>query len=269
MMDMEEDEGTGWELALNAAEGALQIVLTRDEELVCAQLWGRGDRATEILAPALADMARVCGLRLRRLRRLACVRGPGSFTGVRLVLATAAALRRAIPGLQLAGLDYMQALATSAAMERRLPYGVPVWTLTHARRDLVHFQPFVSYGWCIPAQPAEPVSLCTPDEALARIAATPGGAVCGGGLGRNPRLMEALAERDVLRLDGLRLPSVDALRLLARHGDYAPADIEPLYVRSCDAVDNLPQLARRMGLDAGEAQAELQRLLERAPASQE
>lgn len=270
-MDMDTDEGTGWELILNAAEGALQLVLTHDEELVCAQRWARSDRATEILAPVLADMARACGLRLRNLRRIACVRGPGSFTGVRLVLTTAAALRRAAPGLQLAGLDYLQALATTAAMERRLPYGAPIAVLTHARRNLVHFQPYVSYGWSIPAQPAGDVRLCTPDEACEHIAATDiPGAVCGSGLDRNPRLPERLAEHArLLCLDQLRLPSIDALRLLARHGDYDRADIEPLYIRPCDAVDNLPQLAQRMGLDADEARTELQRLLQRAPASVE
>ena len=68
-MDQEVEEGTGWELILSAAEGALQIVLTHAEELICAQRWGRNDRATEILAPALADMARTRGLRPRhRLR---------------------------------------------------------------------------------------------------------------------------------------------------------------------------------------------------------
>lgn len=264
-------EGTGWELILNAAEGALQLVLTHDEELICAQLWGRGDRATEILAPALADMARACGLRLRQLRRMACVRGPGSFTGVRLVLTTAAALRRTAPGLQLAGLDYLQALATSAAMDHRLPFGTPIAVLTHARRNLVHFQPHVSYGWRIPAQPAADVRLCSPEDALALLAATgTPGAACGSGLQRNPRLLEQLAGIPALLcVDQLRLPSVDALRLLARHGDYAREDITPLYVRPCDAVDNLPQLARRMGLDAGEAQAELQRQLHRPPASME
>lgn len=270
-MDMDATEGTGWELVLNAAEGALQLVLTHDEELICAQHWGRSDRATEILAPALADMARACGLRLRQLRRIACVHGPGSFTGVRLVLTTAAALRRTALGLQLAGLDYLQALATSAAMDHRLPYGTPIAVLTHARRNLVHFQPYVSYGWSIPAQPAGEVRLCSPDDVLARLAAekTPG-VVCGSGLQRNPRLPERLAAQPGrLCLDWLRLPSVDALRLLARHGDYDRADIAPLYIRPCDAVDNLPQLAPRMGLDADAAQAELQRLLHRAPASME
>ena len=195
--------------------------------------------------------------------------GPGSFTGVRLVLTTAAALRRTAPGLQLAGLDYLQALATSAAMDRRLPYGTPITVLTHARRNLVHFQPYVSYGWSIPAQPAEDVRLCSPEDILARLTGTTG-AVCGSGLQRNPALLAQLAEQPALLcLDQLRLPSIDALRLLARHGDYAREDIDPLYVRPCDAVDNLPQLAQRMGLDAGEAQAELQRQLQRPPASME
>ena len=165
--------------------------------------------------------------------------------------------------------DYLQALATSAAMDRRLPYGTPITVLTHARRNLVHFQPYVSYGWSIPAQPAEDVRLCSPEDILARLTGTTG-AVCGSGLQRNPALLAQLAEQPALLcLDQLRLPSIDALRLLARHGDYAREDIDPLYVRPCDAVDNLPQLAQRMGLDAGEAQAELQRQLQRPPSSME
>lgn len=266
-----DEEGTGWELVLNAAEGALQIILTHDEELICAQRWGRNDRATEILAPALADMARSCGLRLRQLRRLACVRGPGSFTGIRLVLATAAALRRTAPALQLAGLDYLQALATTAAMQQRLRYGAAIAVVTHARRNLVHFQMYTSYGWSIPAQPDAAVSLCAPEEVLAAVAAGENPVViCGSGLQRNRQLTEALElQAQRICLEHLRLPSVEALQLLARHGDYAPADIEPLYIRPCDAVENLPQLAPRMGMDAGTAASELQRLLQRPPVSLE
>lgn len=151
--------GTGLELILNAAEGVLQIVVTEDEAILCAQEWYRSERATEILAPALAELATSLGIRWSDLRRIACVRGPGSFTGIRLTLATAAALRRC-GRAQLAGLDYMQALATTAVMRRGMLYGGHVWVLTHARRNLVHCQPFISYGPEIPAQPLQGVSLC-------------------------------------------------------------------------------------------------------------
>ena len=35
--------GTGLELVLNAAEGALQIIVTEDERLICVQEWHKAD----------------------------------------------------------------------------------------------------------------------------------------------------------------------------------------------------------------------------------
>ncbi len=264
---------TGLELILNAAEGVLQIAVTDNERLLCAQEWHRAERATEILTPALRDICASLEMRLADFRRIACVRGPGSFTGIRLVLPTAAALRRP-GGARLAGLDYMQALATSAVLRRGLLYGAPLWVLIHARRNQVHCQPFVAYGPQIPAQPLEAVELCPPDEALRRIAGRPGH-VCGSGLIRNaafftpPRTGSGPAgAEEACVMPELTSPDIPALRLLARHGDYFPQDLEPVYVRSCDAVDNLPQLAGRQGLDGGEAVSALDVLLTRTPKSE-
>ena len=280
--------GTGLELILNAAEGALQIVVTEDERLLCVQEWHKADRATEILAPALAEICTTLGITPAAFRRIACVRGPGSFTGIRLVLTTAAALRR-VGQARLAGLDYMQALATSAVLQHNLFYGTPVWVLTHARRNLLHCQPFISYGPQIPTQPGEPVDLCAPQEALRRMQAAlnnplPEGTdphrcahVCGSGLARNAdvfaelagmRMVVAPEQTKILALPRLVSPDTASLCLLARHGDYFDADIEPLYVRPCDAVENLPQLAPRMGMSGEHALAALDSMLERTPQSE-
>lgn len=280
--------GTGLELILNAAEGALQIVVTEDERLLCVQEWHKADRATEILAPALAEICAALGIAPTAFRRIACVRGPGSFTGIRLVLTTAAALRR-VGQARLAGLDYMQALATSAVLQHNLFYGTPVWVLTHARRNLVHCQPFMSYGPQIPAQPSQPVDLCSPQEALRRMEAAnhtalPEGTdqhrcarACGSGLARNAdvfgelagmRMVVAPEQSELLTMPRLVCPDTAALCLLARHGDYFDADIEPLYVRPCDAVENLPQLAPRLGMTGEHALAALDSMLERTPHSE-
>lgn len=268
------DFGTGLELVLNAAESVLQIAFTDDEKPLAFQEWRAPKRGTEILAPALQHMCDSLKISLSRLRRIACVCGPGSFTGIRLVLSTAAGLRRTT-GAQLASLDYMQALATSAVMWRGLLYGQKVAVLTHARRDLVHYQPFISYGPQIPAQPLEPVSLISPAQALGEIAASPCH-VCGGGLERNPAQFALpvtgqgpVGAPEAVLMPELVNPILQALCLLARHGDYFPDDLEPKYVRSCDAVDNLEDLARRQGRDPAEAARDLESLLGRAPASEE
>lgn len=286
---------TGLELILNAAEGVLQIIVTDDEKLLCAQEWRRADRATEILAPALNNICTALDISPADFRRLACVRGPGSFTGIRLVLATAAALRRAGKA-GVAGLDYMQALATTAVQRRQLLFGAPVWAITHARRNLVHCQLFLSYGPMIPAQPLASVDLCTPQEALARILDSrtaplpqgiPAGSrivwACGSGLARNAAAFSPLdplrpspdgsqydvdtEDAPVTALDDLINPDIQSLCLLARHGEYANADPEPFYVRPCDAVENLPQLAPRQGLTSETAAAALELLLRRPPRS--
>ncbi|MDR1857327.1 MAG: tRNA (adenosine(37)-N6)-threonylcarbamoyltransferase complex dimerization subunit type 1 TsaB [Desulfovibrio sp.] len=261
---------TGLELILNAAEGALQIIVTDDEKILCAQQWHRPERATELLAPALAHMVKALGTDISLLRRIACVRGPGSFTGIRLVLATAAALRRT-GRAQLAALDYLQALATTTTMAMRLPYGTRVLVVTHARRDSVHFRPFVSFGHQIPAQPTEPCTVPRPEDVpeLARaLAETCEGThplyVCGSALTRHPALRERLEGlAGTLPMPEVSIPSIAALCLLARHGDYFPEDVEPLYVRPSDAEENLPQLAERMGKDPEEAARDLVRLLHR------
>lgn len=236
--------GTGLELILNNAEGALQICLTENGSTLCFQEWFVSNRGTEILAPAIAQIRDSLRISLSALRRIACVTGPGSFTGIRLVLATAAALRRGT-GAMLGSLDYMQALATTAAVARGLLYPSRIIVLTHARRKLVHYQAFISYGPQIPAQPVAPVELISPGEALCRLAADPCHA-CGSGLARYPEYFALpitgqgpVGAPDAVLLPEIHNPSCTALCLLARHGDYFPKDLVPLYVRPCDAVENL------------------------------
>lgn len=257
---------TGLELVLNACEGALQIVVTDDEKPLCFQEWFAPQRATEILAPELEQICKRLNIELKQFRRVGCFAGPGSFTGIRLVLATAAAIRRA-GHAQLASLDYLQALATSAVKRRNLLYPGKVFVITHARRDLVHFQEFASFGSDIPAQPANEVELTSPEAALMKIGES-SCLVCGSGLRRHARIFAqpvtgqgpAGAPRADL-LPDLVHPDLAALCLLARHGDYYPSDVDPRYVRGCDAIENLVE---REGPDAPKLR-ELEKILARNP----
>lgn len=265
---------TGLELILNASEGALQIVITEDERPLAFEEWFTPAKATEILAGALDEMCRRLGVGSADFRRIGCFAGPGSFTGIRLVLATAAAIRRATKA-RLARLDYLQSLATTVAMWRGLLYPQRIFVITHARRDLVHFQEFICYGPQIPAQPINEVSLVSPLAAL-EIMAPASCHVCGSGIRRYPQyFMPAqtgsgpAGAPGAVMLPDLIHPGLHSLCLLARHGDYFPHDVDPNYVRNCDAVENLDAIAEKQGMDKGEAAASLKKMLDKEPRSDE
>lgn len=257
---------TGLELILNACEGCLQIAVTDNEKPACFEEWFSPQKATEILAPALEHICKRLGIEIRQFRRIGCFAGPGSFTGIRLVLATAAAIRRAT-NAQLANLDYLQALATSAVIARNLLYDGKVFVITHARRDLVHFQEFISFGPQIPAQPVNEVELVNPGEALQKISGFPC-LVCGSGLKRHNQLFALPVTGqgppeapDAQLMPELIHPTLPALCLLARHGDYFPTDVDPKYVRGCDAIEHIIE---KEGENAPSLQ-ELEKVLSKNP----
>ena len=247
-------------LILNASEGRIQFVLDQDGTPLCAQEWHAPSKGTELLAPALADMLRRLNLMPDAIDRIACVAGPGSFTGLRLVLTTAAAFRRAT-GASVAPLNALQALAAS------LPHVFPterlVRVVTHARKELVHGQDFILRPDALPHPVGEPVmwelhAACTgaPDIVL------------GSGLRRNrARFEEAFPTALLVAMES---PTVQALLDLTSslpETDWVHKDLDPLYLRPCDAVDNLPSIAAKRGQAPEEALAELKRLL--APSAEE
>lgn len=162
----------------------------------------------------LADLHEACteaGVGLDSVSRLVVGTGPGSFTGLRMGLATARALAFALD-IPVAGVSTLDALAAAA------PAAVPV---IDAKRKEV----FVL---------VEGRVRCT-NPAELRL---PAGTVCVGD--------GATRYRDVLEAAGLRIPPDESLLHLPRatfHAalalDFGPAEaVEPLYVRTPDAKES-------------------------------
>lgn len=272
------EDATGITLALNAAESRVQAAAMRDGEFLFAQEWHVPSQGTELLAPALSDALSRMRVAVTDIRRIACVRGPGSFTGLRLALSTAAGMARALGALQ-GGMDYTQLLACGPL----LPQGAVLWVLTHARRGLVHMQGFrmpgencgadAPSGFCGLPAPIGPVQAATLEAAVARMASLPVASPCehghapylvGSGATRNRATLGPALER---LLPGARFlparfdhPAPSLLLPLAAAATYGPEDVQPMYVRPCDAEENLPALAAARGMDPDEARRELARL---------
>lgn len=243
-------------LACNAAEGRLNSILGRAETIIAARQWDTPTRATETLTPGLDALLRECGLSPSDIGRMACVHGPGSFTGIRLLLATAAAFRRVL-GIPLAGLDYLQALAVCA--QRAYPQAARLGVITHARRDSVHYQVFENTTRCAPhALPLAlaPALLLAPHDAAQRLVQDGTQALIGTGLERHT----VFAALPMPRCTD-SLPAAEDIWRLALHADYIHADIVPLYVRPCDAVENLSAIASKQGMNPTAAHERLAALL--------
>ncbi|MBG0776231.1 MAG: tRNA (adenosine(37)-N6)-threonylcarbamoyltransferase complex dimerization subunit type 1 TsaB [Desulfovibrionaceae bacterium] len=268
-------------LALGGAEERLQIGLARCAAPDAAkgvtaghepappavlplffQEWVVPGRAMQFLAPLLADALARCAVRPEDLDGVACVRGPGSFTGLRLVLATALGLALSA-GAPMAGLDHMALLARNARRLGPPPApGARLYVCTHSRRNQVYLQPF-------DFAPRRPAPLAGPraanlEEAAAEMEnaqAAPAVFVLGTGLRRNAVFFrERLA--GVVRLDGaLETPGCAALLEAAAEAAYSDEPVEPLYLRPSDAEENLAAIAANRGLDPQDARRRLRDLL--------
>ena len=166
------------------------------------------DLIAEVLARAGKDYAALTGLAV-------CV-GPGSFTGIRVALATATGLSVAL-GIPVAGVTALQALAWQALPKAG---GKPILSVIDAHRGDVYVQSFSDDA--LPADQARQVSI----EAAAKIASAADLFVCGSGApllaGNQPAVTQDA------------LPNVDAVAHAALNPAMSVA-AKPLYLRKPDA----------------------------------
>jgi tRNA threonylcarbamoyladenosine biosynthesis protein TsaB len=190
-------------LAFDTATSVVTAALVRDGELVAERV----SRPVSVLEDAEAMLAGA-GLRPPDLDGVAVGIGPGSFTGIRVALATARALSFAL-GVPVAGVSTLAALAAGA------PGALPV---IDARRREVFTE-----------VDGEPAVLVPGDVPLAS------GQLCVGD--------GAVRYRTVLEQRGAQIPPDDDQRHVPRarfHAqlarDYGAAElVEPLYLRVPDA----------------------------------
>ena len=243
-------------LVLNTAEKRVQFALCKNGSLLCGQDWLAQRGGTELLAPALREACARLGFLPAAIGRIACVAGPGNFTGLRIGLTTASGLARAVNAKQ-AGLNYLQCLAASAQARP----GEEILVLTNARQGLAYGARFrareegapeaLGRIFLLPLPPLpEDFDLGSPDV------------VTGSALVSNYAYLKGLLPSSA-RLLKESSPSLAALAAMERSIDWDAvdgSDIAPLYMRDCDAVENLDAIARAQGRTPELAHQELERL---------
>ena len=204
-------------LALDTALDACSAAVLADGEVLAGAYETRPRGHGERIAAMCAEVLEEAGLVPGDLRRICVTVGPGSFTGVRIGLATARGFGVAL-GLPVVGLSTLTAVAVPSGGGR------PLLAAHDARRGQVYVQAFGADG----APLAPPVAAAP--EAAARIRRPDMALVVGSGAALLAAHLDGGVEAVEARPDARLFASLaDALPVTAG----AP---EPLYLRAPDAV---------------------------------
>jgi tRNA threonylcarbamoyl adenosine modification protein YeaZ len=228
-------------LVLNGAEERVQVALGDGRGVLRATEMRVPSQAMRYLPPALEVCLREAGLAPADLKGVACVRGPGTFTGLRVVMAVAMGVARG-GSLPVAGLDYLPLLAQGPC---RLFPG-EVWVCTYARKGLAYVQGFAGPG----AEPlVEPAAMSRERAAEVIRARREPVALLGSAVRRDPGFWAAqLPAADVLE-EPWDHPAPERLLHAALAARFVPEPLQPLYLRVSDAEANLERIAESRGLD--------------------
>ncbi len=180
---------------------------------------GRGH--AERLIGLIGDLLRDANCGYPDLTCLAVCVGPGSFTGIRVGLATATGLSIAL-GISVRGVTSLQALAM-AALDKSS--GRTILALVDAHRGDIYAQMFSSGG--LPLDGPRQIPLAEGAK-LAGVA----NVVCGGS--GATLLLASYPDLGLILVDGIGLPSVDCVARAALAPSTTVA-AKPLYLRRPDA----------------------------------
>lgn len=219
-------------LTLDTSGRAGSIAFSDGETLLGEQFCNGPGTHSDWLLPAIEQLSSGLELSLTSLAAIAVVVGPGSFTGLRVGIATAKGLAIAL-GLPLVGVSSLQTLAAGLPWAER-----PVCTLLDARKQEVYaclFRPGIS-GEPEPlgeerVLPPEQLLPSLPSEVL----------LAGDGALRYRELLAGhLGAGGRFAPDGCHHPRAGvaaglALRKLRRNEALSPALLSPHYLRPSEA----------------------------------
>ncbi len=218
-------------LALDTSTLTLSLALVDGANVVEHQLIGPPKRQSEVLPNAVHELLQRHGLTLAQLDGFVCGLGPGSFTGLRIGVATLKGFAWALKK-PLAGVGSLDALALEG------PSGHELWATAVVRKGELYLGRFRREGEGVTREgPLETLSVA---DFAARLKSSPALALGPGLDDYGAALLEAGVPKSQL-LDAPRVPSAVCLERLAPRLPYdedALFALEPTYVKGSGAEEN-------------------------------
>ncbi|HEX8699589.1 MAG TPA: tRNA (adenosine(37)-N6)-threonylcarbamoyltransferase complex dimerization subunit type 1 TsaB [Myxococcaceae bacterium] len=224
-------------LALDTSTLHLSLALVErrgdDVSVVEHKVVSPPEKQSEALPGVVGDMLARHGMKLEALEGLAVGLGPGSFTGLRIGLATVKALAYAVR-LKVAGASSLAAVAMEG------PEGPPLYCLAVARKDDLYLGQYRRRGKTLEA--LAPETAMSPEEVAAKLAAEPEAVALGPALGDYRAALVKAGVAEARLLQGPAFPSAVEIARLARLPQEQSLQelfaLEPHYVRASEPERN-------------------------------
>lgn len=254
-------------LAVCGVEDHLQLVLGEKRDgaykSVYSSCFACQGKMIETMATAVAHVLEINRLKPSDLAAMACVRGPGSFTGIRITLACVQAMCMGA-GIPLMGLENLELVARKVCRV----FQKPAWVFTYARRGIVYARHFTF----APFTPETEIMVLPVDQAAELVRGYPPHVLAGSGVDKNLEKIRQSTAPDISFLPGGEFSVPDSCDVMAAcnaraacGGEIPSEPVEPLYIRATDAEDNLAHISRLRGLDPDETKKRLFELKHRLP----
>ena len=121
-------------LAIESSAKAASIALVEDSRLIAQNMQHAGLTHSKTLLPMTHSLLRDLGLTIQDIDQIAVAHGPGSFTGIRIGLATAKGLAMGADK-PLIGVSSLEAMAHQA---KHMGEGITICPVMDARREQVY-----------------------------------------------------------------------------------------------------------------------------------
>jgi tRNA threonylcarbamoyladenosine biosynthesis protein TsaB len=220
-------------LAIETATSWQSVAIVEDDRILARHDQDAGGAHGTLLLPVIDRLLDQTGLRMTHLDGLACSIGPGSFTGIRVGLATCLGLRAAT-GLSLALVPTLEAMAWNAGVTT-----LAICPVLTSRREELYWAIFrLTDGMVVDRILSERAG--TP-QALAQSLTEPTLVFGEGWSSMEPEIRAALPDPRVLSVGSKQMakPTAVNVALLGmqrlQRGEIAGDHVAPLYVQRAEA----------------------------------
>lgn len=219
-------------LAVETATSWQSVAILDDDRVLAHHDQDAAGSQAKLLLPTIDQLLKQVGLQLTDLDGLACSIGPGSFTGIRVGVATCLGLRAATD-LPLALVPTLEAMAWNVK-----DTGLPVCPVVTSRKGEVYWAIFRRQNGQVERVLAEHVG---PPQALAQSLTEQTLLFGEGWLSMEPEIRAALSPSIPISVgpEAAAKPSAVTVGLLGlqqlRRGEVAGVQVTPLYVQRTEA----------------------------------